>query len=137
MRATRQSSSFSTTFSAPVSKETKAWIAAQPVGRFELTFTPMHGSSLNWSEGFFSELALQLKDRIMAAVDFFKPKRNGHYARLWGTIRSNIPGADIPTSQAIHGRRHRAAASYRLRSSRATTFRANHACGRQLEKQLR
>jgi transposase len=69
--------------SAHISKETKAWLAAQPDGRFELTFTPKHGSWLNLIEGFFSKFARsvlrhirvtskqELKDRIMAAMDFF------------------------------------------------------------------
>jgi hypothetical protein len=35
------------------SKETKAWLADQPTGRFEFTFTPKHGSWLNLVEGFF------------------------------------------------------------------------------------
>ena len=42
--------------SAHISKETKAWLADQPVGRFEFTFTPKHGSWLNLAEGFFSKL---------------------------------------------------------------------------------
>ena len=69
--------------SAHISKETKAWLANQPVGRFEFTFTPTHGSWLNLVEGFFSKLARsvlrhirvaskqELKDRIMAAMDYF------------------------------------------------------------------
>ena len=67
--------------SAHVSKETTAWLAAQPVGRFTFVFTPKHGSWLNLVEGFFSKLARsvlrhirvaskqELKDRIMAAID--------------------------------------------------------------------
>jgi transposase len=67
--------------SAHISKETKAWLASQPEGRFEFTFTPKHGSWLNLVEGFFSKLARsvlrhirvaskqELKDRIMAAMD--------------------------------------------------------------------
>ena len=67
--------------SAHISKETKAWIAAQPEGRFQFTFTPTHGSWLNLIEGFFSKLARsvlrhirvaskqELMDRIMAAID--------------------------------------------------------------------
>ena len=67
--------------SAHISKETKAWLAAQPAGRFEFTFTPTHGSWLNLIEGFFSKLARsvlrhirvaskhELKQRIMAAID--------------------------------------------------------------------
>ena len=67
--------------SAHISKETKAWLAEQPTGRFEFTFTPKHGSWLNLVEGFFSKLARsvlrhirlaskqELKDRIMAAMD--------------------------------------------------------------------
>jgi transposase len=69
--------------SAHISKETKAWIAAQPEGRFQFTFTPTHGSWLNLIEGFFSKLARsvlrhirvaskqELKNRIMAAIDHF------------------------------------------------------------------
>jgi DDE superfamily endonuclease len=40
--------------SAHISKETKAWLASQPAGRFEFTFTPKHGSWLNlvgWDRG--------------------------------------------------------------------------------------
>lgn len=67
--------------SAHISKETRAWVAAQPDGRFQFTFTPKHGSWLNLVEGFFSKLARsalrhirvaskqELKDRIMAAID--------------------------------------------------------------------
>jgi hypothetical protein len=36
---------------------TRAWLADQPAGRFEFTFTPKHGSWLNLVEGFFSKLA--------------------------------------------------------------------------------
>jgi transposase len=69
--------------SAHISKETRAWVAEQPAHRFEFTFTPTHGSWLNLIEGFFSKLARsvlrhirvaskqELKDRIMAAVDYF------------------------------------------------------------------
>jgi transposase len=69
--------------SAHVSRETQAWLAEQPAGRFEFTFTPKHGSWLNLVEGFFSKLARsilrhirvaskqELKDRLMAAVDYF------------------------------------------------------------------
>jgi transposase len=43
--------------SAHISKETKAWLAQQPDGRFTFVFTPKHGSWLNLVEGFFSKLA--------------------------------------------------------------------------------
>ena len=67
--------------SAHVSKETKAWTDAQPVGRFTFVFTPKHGSWLNLVEGFFSKLArstlrhirvnsvAELKDRMVAAIE--------------------------------------------------------------------
>ncbi len=67
--------------SAHTSKETKAWLAKQPVGRFTFVFTPTHGSWLNLIEGFFSKLARsvlrqirvackqELKDRLMAYID--------------------------------------------------------------------
>ena len=69
--------------SAHISKETKAWLVAQPEDRFQFTFTPTHGSWLNLIEGFFSKLTRsvlrhirvvskqELKDRIMAAIDHF------------------------------------------------------------------
>jgi transposase len=69
--------------SAHISKETKAWLAAQRAGRFEFVFTPTHGSWLNLIEGFFSKLARsvlrhirvaskqELEDRITAAIDHF------------------------------------------------------------------
>jgi transposase len=67
--------------SAHASKETKAWLTAQPEGRFTFVFTPKHGSWLNLVEGFFSKLARsvlrhirvasrqELKDRILAVID--------------------------------------------------------------------
>ena len=66
--------------SAHISKETKAWLATQPEGRFIFVFTPKHGSWLNLVEGFFSKLARsvlrhirvaskqELEDRILAAI---------------------------------------------------------------------
>ena len=72
--------------SAHISKETKAWLANRPAGRFEFTFTPKHGSWLNLVEGFFSKFARsvlrhirvaskqELKDRIMAAMDHFNER---------------------------------------------------------------
>src|ERR1700704_5037903 len=67
--------------SAHTSKETKAWLATQPEGRFEFTFTPKHGSWLNLVEGFFSKLApsvlrhirvaskQELVERVLAAIE--------------------------------------------------------------------
>src|SRR5271167_1999179 len=67
--------------SAHISRETKAWLAAQPEGRFQFTFTPKHGSWLNLVEGFFSKMArsmlrhirvaskAELKARILAWLD--------------------------------------------------------------------
>jgi transposase len=53
--------------SAHISKETKAWLAEQPAGRFEFTFTPTHGSWLNLIEGFFSKLARSVLRHIRVA----------------------------------------------------------------------
>lgn len=67
--------------SAHISRETRAWLATRPAGRFEFTFTPKHGSWLNLIEGFFSKFArsvlrhirvaskYELKERIMAGID--------------------------------------------------------------------
>jgi transposase len=66
--------------SAHISRETQAWLVAQPNGRFEFTFTPKHGSWLNLIEGFFSKFARsvlrhirvaskqELRQRIMAGI---------------------------------------------------------------------
>jgi transposase len=66
--------------SAHISRETTAWLATRPAGRFEFIFTPKHGSWLNLIEGFFSKFARsvlrhirvtskhELKKRIMAGV---------------------------------------------------------------------
>ena len=53
--------------SAHISKETKAWLATRPPGRFEFTFTPKHGSWLNLIEGFFSKLARSVLRHIRVA----------------------------------------------------------------------
>lgn len=45
--------------SAHKSKETRAWLQAHP-GRFELVFTPTHGSWLNMIEGFFAKMTHQM-----------------------------------------------------------------------------
>ena len=67
--------------SAHISRETRAWLDTRPAGRFDLTFTPKHGSWLNLIEGFFSKFARsvlrhirvaskhELKARIMAGID--------------------------------------------------------------------
>jgi hypothetical protein len=79
---------------AHISKETKAWLANQPAGRFEFIFTQSNGSSRNLVEGFLSELTRsvlrhirvasnqKLKDRVMAAMDEFN-------CRSTGTTRSH------------------------------------------------
>src|ERR1700760_346274 len=66
--------------SAHISKETKAWLAPRPAGRFELTFTPKHGSGLYLIEGVFPQFARsvlrhirvaskqELKQRIMLGI---------------------------------------------------------------------
>jgi transposase len=68
--------------SAHISKETKAWLATRPAGRFAFTFTPKHGSWLNLIEGFFSKFARsvlrhirvsskqELKERIIAGINY-------------------------------------------------------------------
>src|SRR6202051_1120667 len=53
--------------SAHISRETQAWLATQPAGRFALTFTPKHGSWLNLIEGFFSKFARSVLRHIRGA----------------------------------------------------------------------
>jgi transposase len=52
--------------SAPISKETRAFLATLP-SRFEFTFTPKHGSWLNLIESFFGKLARTLLRGIRVA----------------------------------------------------------------------
>src|SRR6202158_5697070 len=66
--------------SAHISRETQAWLATQPAGRFAVTFTPKHGSRVKLIEGFFSKFARsvlrhirvaskqELKERIMLGI---------------------------------------------------------------------
>ena len=54
--------------SAHISKETKAWLANRPAGRFKFTFTPKHGSWLNLVEGFFSKLARSVLRHIRVDI---------------------------------------------------------------------
>ena len=84
--------------SAHTSKETRAWLAAQPAHRFEFIFTPKHGSWLNLVEGFFSKLARsvlrhirvvskqELKNRIMQAMDYFNRQPIVH---TWSYLLEN------------------------------------------------
>jgi transposase len=60
--------------SAHISRETRAWLAARPIGRFELTFTPKHGSWLNLIEGFFSKFARSVLRHIRVASKHELPK---------------------------------------------------------------
>jgi hypothetical protein len=69
--------------SAHISKETKVWLAEQPAGRFQFTFTPKHGSWAQSRRGLLLQANAigaghirvaskqELKDRIMAAMDEF------------------------------------------------------------------
>ena len=91
--------------SAHISKETRAWLADQPAGRFEFVFTPKHGSWLNLVEGFFSKLARsvlrhirveskqELKDRIMAI---------GTPSSIPGPTSSTKPPDMIRTSKSMY-----------------------------------
>ena len=53
--------------SAHVSKETRAWLDAQPEGRFSLLFTLKHGSWLNFVEGFLFKMARSMLRYIRVA----------------------------------------------------------------------
>jgi hypothetical protein len=64
--------------SAHISKETRAWLATQPSGRFAFTFTPKHGSWLNLIEG--ASPSSPARSRATS----------GHHA--WHQGRQSIPG---------------------------------------------
>ena len=53
--------------SAHITRETRAWLDTRPAGRFDLTFTPKHGSWLNLIEGFFSKFARSVLRHIRVA----------------------------------------------------------------------
>src|SRR4029077_4707707 len=93
--------------SAHISRETRAWLAERPAHRFELTFTPKHGSWLNLVEGFFSKLARsvlrhirvaskqELKDRLMAAINYFNQNHAVHRMEQ-RILRSRVAGGRTP-----------------------------------------
>jgi DDE superfamily endonuclease len=57
---TRRSSLILDNHSVHISKQTNAWLASQRAGRFEVSFTPTHGSWLDLIEGFFSNFEIDL-----------------------------------------------------------------------------
>jgi transposase len=64
---------------AHLSKETQAWVTAQPEGRFAFVFTPKHGSWLNLVEGFFSKMARSMLRHIrVASKDELKRRIQGY-----------------------------------------------------------
>jgi transposase len=74
--------------SAHISKKTKAWLADQPTGRFEFTFTPKHGSWLNLVEGFFSKLARSVLRHIrVASEQELKERIMGRHGQVQPTPR--------------------------------------------------
>jgi transposase len=77
--------------SAHISKETKAWLATRPAGRFEFIFTPKHGSWLNLVEGFFSKLVAP-----SCATSASHPNRNSRIASWLPWITSiKIPSSTL------------------------------------------
>ena len=63
----KQTSAMYLFFTMREAAKTKAWLAAQPEGRFTFVFTPKHGSWLNLVEGFFSKMARSVLRRIRVA----------------------------------------------------------------------
>jgi transposase len=86
--------------SAHISKETKAWLAEQPAGRFEFTFTPKHGSWLNLVEGFFSKLARSALCHIRVSSKQELRAQGAHHGRhRLLQPRSSRSHLDIQTRQ--------------------------------------
>jgi transposase len=74
--------------SAHISKETRAWLATRPTGRFEFTFTPKHGSWLNLIEGFFSKFARSVLRHIrVTSKHELKERIIGRYRRCQSPSR--------------------------------------------------
>jgi transposase len=83
--------------SAHISKETRAWLADQPAGRFEFTFTPKHGSLAQPHRGLFSKLA-----RSASATFVSPPNRNSRIASsLRWTISARIPWLTVGPTNSI------------------------------------
>ena len=77
--------------SAHISKETKAWLAEQPTGRFEFIFTPKHGSWLNLVEGFFKLARSVLQARPLGAAPHpcrIQTKAQGPHHGRHGSLQS-------------------------------------------------
>jgi transposase len=98
--------------SAHISRETKAWLADQPVHRFEFTFTPNHGSWLNLVEGFFSKLARPAAHprRLQARAQGSPHGRRGLFQprsrRSHLDLQARCPGPDSPRSVILSPRQH-------------------------------
>lgn len=76
------------------SEETRAWLDAHP-GRFEMVFTPKHGSWLNVIEGFFSKMSCQMlcgirvssKQELVDRIELYLREVNARtvpYGWSWG-----------------------------------------------------
>ncbi|RWI44242.1 MAG: hypothetical protein EOR67_32165, partial [Mesorhizobium sp.] len=74
--------------SAHISRETRTWLAAQPPGRFQFTFTPKHGSWLNLPEGFFSKSARSVLRHILW--------HRSTKQRIWQASRTSIAFPNPP-----------------------------------------
>jgi transposase len=84
--------------SAHILRETRTWLAAQPPGRFDFTFTPKHGSWLNLIEGFFSRFARSVLRHIRVSSKY-ELKQRKSAATVDGRVRSSPTRARA--SQAV------------------------------------
>lgn len=90
--------------SAHISKETRAWVDAQPEGRFSFVFTPKHGSWLNLVEGFFPKMARSMLRHIRVASRP-NPKPGSSPTSVSSTAtRSSMPGPIKSTKPHDQGR---------------------------------
>ena len=99
----------------------KAWLAEQPEGRFEFTFTPKHGSWLNLAEGFFSKLIRSVlrhirvasKREVRTAIRSGRP-RHGDVGALMQSLKNDAVNSLKARSHFILGQLLRCLTAHRV-----------------------
>ena len=85
---------------AHISKQTKAWVATKPEGRFAFVFTPKHASWLNLVEGFFSKW----RARCSATFASHRRPNSRHASSLISMTSTPIPSSTPGPTRSARSR---------------------------------
>jgi transposase len=86
--------------SAHISTETRAWLDTRPASRFDLTFTPKHGSWLNLIEGFFSKFTRSVLRHSRVTAARFRSRSTPIYYDSPST--AHLTGLQAPAMLSVH-----------------------------------